>query len=86
MFCRPRLRVAEDILEHVKQGVPAGQNTDSARLGHDVPEIAVVNAPYCVTSIEELNRDDLTGLSRLGEALFLDQLIGKMGIPVLPEL
>ena len=54
VFHSAQLGVEEDILEQVRQGVPVGQNTDSARLGNYVPGIAVMNAPYFVTSIEEV--------------------------------
>ena len=40
-----QLGVEEDILEQLRQGVPIGWNTDSARLGNYVPGIAVLNAP-----------------------------------------
>ncbi|SHF29159.1 tripartite ATP-independent transporter solute receptor, DctP family [Desulfacinum infernum DSM 9756] len=54
VFHSSQLGVEEDILEQVRQGVPVGQNTDSARLGNYVPGIAVMNAPYFVSSIEEV--------------------------------
>ena len=54
VFHSAQLGVEEDILEQVRQGVPVGQNTDSARLGNYVPGIAVMNAPYFVNSIEEV--------------------------------
>lgn len=49
-----QLGVEEDIIEQLKQGAPVGQNTDSARLGMYVPDIAVMNAPYFVDSIDEV--------------------------------
>ena len=33
MFHSAQLGVEEDILEQMRQGVPVGQNTDSARMG-----------------------------------------------------
>lgn len=54
VFHSAQLGVEEDILEQIRQGVPVGQNTDSARLGNYVPGIAVMNAPYFVTSIEDV--------------------------------
>ncbi len=54
VFHSAQLGVEEDILEQVRQGVPVGQNTDSARMGNYVPGIAVMNAPYFVSSIEEV--------------------------------
>jgi len=56
VFHSSQLGVEEDILEQVRQGVPVGQNTDSARMGNYVPDIAVMNAPYFVTSIEEVKK------------------------------
>ncbi|MEW6424744.1 MAG: C4-dicarboxylate TRAP transporter substrate-binding protein [Bacillota bacterium] len=49
-----QLGVEEDIIEQIRQGANVGQNTDSARLGNYVPEIAVMNAPYFVDSLEEV--------------------------------
>jgi len=54
VFHSAQLGVEEDILEQVRQGVPVGQNTDSARMGNYVPGIAVMNAPYFVSTIEEV--------------------------------
>ncbi len=51
-----QLGVEEDIIEQIKQGANVGQNTDSARLGMYVPAIAVMNAPYFVGSIDEVNK------------------------------
>lgn len=51
-----QLGVEEDILEQLRQGVPVGWNTDSARLGNYVPGIAVLNAPYFVDSIEDVKK------------------------------
>lgn len=49
-----QLGVEEDIIEQIRQGANVGQNTDSARLGNYVPEIAVMNAPYFVESLDEV--------------------------------
>lgn len=51
-----QLGVEEDVLEQIRQGVPIGWNTDSARLGNYVPGIAVLNAPYFVDSIEDVRK------------------------------
>ncbi len=51
-----QLGVEEDILEQLRQGVPVGWNTDSARLGNYVSGIAVLNAPYFVNSIEDVKK------------------------------
>ncbi|MDI3525113.1 MAG: hypothetical protein PWP60_1430 [Candidatus Atribacteria bacterium] len=43
-----QLGVEEDILEQIRAGANIGQNTDSARMGMYVPEIAVMNAAYFI--------------------------------------
>lgn len=43
-----QLGVEEDILEQIRAGANIGQNTDSARMGMYVPDIAVMNAPYFI--------------------------------------
>src|SRR5690554_5098909 len=53
VFPSAQLGVEEDIIEQIRQGANIGQNTDAARLGTYVPQIAVVNAPYFVDSNEE---------------------------------
>lgn len=54
VFHSSQLGVEEDILEQIRQGVPVGQNTDSARLANYVPAIGVMNGPYFVESIEDV--------------------------------
>ncbi|HYH04802.1 MAG TPA: C4-dicarboxylate TRAP transporter substrate-binding protein [Bacillota bacterium] len=54
IFPSAQLGVEEDIIEQLKQGANVGQNTDSARLGMYVPQIAVLNAPYFVETINEV--------------------------------
>jgi len=49
-----QLGVEEDIIEQIRQGANIGQNTDSARLGNYVPNIAVMNGPYFVDSLDEV--------------------------------
>jgi tripartite ATP-independent transporter DctP family solute receptor len=56
VFHSAQLGVEEDIIEQIKQGANVGQNTDSARLGMYVPAIAVMNAPYFVDTIDEVNK------------------------------
>ena len=46
VFHSAQLGVEEDIIEQIRQGANVGQNTDAARLGNYVPEIAVLNGPY----------------------------------------
>ena len=43
VFHSAQLGVEEDIIEQIRQGANVGQNTDAARLGNYVPEIAMVN-------------------------------------------
>ena len=56
VFHSGQLGVEEDIIEQIRAGANVGQNTDSARLGNYVPEIAVMNAPYFVESVEEVQQ------------------------------
>jgi len=56
VFPSAQLGVEEDIIEQLKQGSNVGQNTDSARLGMYVPDIAVMNAPYFADTIEEVSK------------------------------
>lgn len=53
VFHSSQLGVEEDIIEQVRMGANFGLNTDAARLGNYVPEIAVLNGPYLVDSFEE---------------------------------
>ncbi len=54
VFHSSQLGVEEDIIEQIRQGANVGQNTDSARLGNYVSEIAVMNGPYFADSLEEV--------------------------------
>jgi tripartite ATP-independent transporter DctP family solute receptor len=56
IFPSAQLGVEEDILEQIRQGANVGQNTDAARLGQYVPDIAVMNAPYFVNSLDEVEK------------------------------
>ncbi len=79
VFHSAQLGVEEDILEQIRQGVPVGQNTDSARMGNYIPEIAVMNAPYFVDSIE-----DVVKLSQLPLVKkWIDRLAKEYGFQVL---
>lgn len=51
-----QLGVEEDILEQIRQGANIGQNTDAARLGMYVPDMAVMNAPYFVETLDEVQK------------------------------
>ena len=54
VFPGSQLGVEEDLLEQAKQGVNVGHNTDSARLGMYVKEMAVMNGPYFVENLDEV--------------------------------
>jgi tripartite ATP-independent transporter DctP family solute receptor len=56
VFPSAQLGVEEDILEQIRQGANVGQNTDAARLGNYVPGIAVMNGPYFVETVEEVEK------------------------------
>lgn len=56
VFPGSQLGVEEDLLEQAKQGVNVGHNTDSARLGMYVKELAVMNGPYFVETLEEVEK------------------------------
>ncbi len=46
VFHSAQLGIEEDIIEQLRRGVPVGQNTDAARMGNYVRDIAVLNGPY----------------------------------------
>jgi tripartite ATP-independent transporter DctP family solute receptor len=56
VFPSAQLGVEEDILEQIRQGANVGQNTDAARLGMYVPDMAAMNAPYFVESLAEVQK------------------------------
>lgn len=56
VFPAAQMGVEEDLLEQAKEGVNIGHNTDSARLGMYVEEIAVMNGPYFVDNLEEVQK------------------------------
>lgn len=69
----------EDIIEQLRMGANIGQNTDSARLGMYVPNIAVLNAPYFVNDIDEVIKlKDLPTVKQ-----WIKELELKFGIKVL---
>ncbi|KAA0678529.1 C4-dicarboxylate ABC transporter [Azospirillum brasilense] len=53
VFHSAQLGNEEDIIEQIRQGANIGQNTDAARLGNYVREIAVLNGPYFVDTLDE---------------------------------
>ena len=54
VFHSAQLGREEDIIEQIRQGANIGQNTDSARIGNYVPDIAVMNGPYFVETLEDV--------------------------------
>ena len=74
-----QLGVEEDAIEQMRQGANVGWNSDAARLGNYVNEIAVMNAPYFVDNLDEvqklLSSKVIAGLEK--------QLEEKAGIKVL---
>ncbi|TCL62736.1 tripartite ATP-independent transporter DctP family solute receptor [Hydrogenispora ethanolica] len=79
VFHSAQLGVEEDIIEQLKMGANVGQNTDSARLGMYVPEIAVMNAPYFVDSIEAVMKlNNLPSIKKWEK-----ELADKHGIKIL---
>lgn len=56
VFHSAQLEVEEDIIEQIRMGANVGQNTDSARMGNYVPGIAVMNGPYFVDSLDEVQK------------------------------
>jgi tripartite ATP-independent transporter DctP family solute receptor len=54
VFHSAQLGVEEDIIEQIRQGANVGQNTDSARMGNYVPEIAIMNGPYFVDNYNDV--------------------------------
>jgi tripartite ATP-independent transporter DctP family solute receptor len=56
VFHSAQLGVEEDIIEQIQGGASIGQNTDAARLGQYVDEIAVMNGPYFANNLEEVEK------------------------------
>ncbi len=79
VFHSAQLGVEEDIIEQMRQGANVAQNSDSARLGNYVPEIAMVNGPYFVETLEE------AGKLRKSPTInkYLDRLANEFGIKVI---
>ncbi|WP_125778157.1 C4-dicarboxylate TRAP transporter substrate-binding protein [Antribacter gilvus] len=78
VFPSAQLGVEEDIIEQIQGGANIGQNTDAARLGQYVEDIAVMNGPYFA--------DDLAEVEQLKESEtlqgYLDEL-EEQGLKVL---
>ncbi|WP_136068118.1 C4-dicarboxylate TRAP transporter substrate-binding protein [Modicisalibacter radicis] len=56
VFHSAQLGVEEDIIEQIRQGANIGQNTDAARLGNYVPGISVINGPYFIESMADVDK------------------------------
>ena len=56
VFPSAQLGVEEDILEQIRQGANVGQNTDAARLGTYVKDMQVMNGPYFVETLDEVQK------------------------------
>jgi tripartite ATP-independent transporter DctP family solute receptor len=78
VFHSAQLGVEEDIIEQIRQGANVGQNTDSARLGNYVPGIAVMNGPYFVETLDDVQK--LRGAPTV--KAWQDELAVKYGLKV----
>lgn len=79
LFPSSQLGVEEDVLEQIKAGANIGWNTDAARLAMYVSGMAVMNAPYFVESLDEVQK-----LSELPTVKgWEDQLAKQYGIKIL---
>ncbi len=56
VYANSQLGAEEDVIEQMRTGANIGHNTDSARLGNYVPQIAVFNGPYMLESMDEVKR------------------------------
>lgn len=56
VYANSQLGAEEDVIEQMKSGANIGHNTDSARLGNYVPQIAVFNGPYMLENMDEVKR------------------------------
>lgn len=51
-----QLGVEEDIIEQMRMGAPVGQSSDPARMGNYIKEFAIMNLPYFVDTLEEIEK------------------------------
>lgn len=79
VFHSAQLGKEEDIIEQLRQGANLGQNSDAARMGNYVPGIAVINGPYFVETLEDVERLRNAPTVRR----WLDELATKHGLQVL---
>jgi tripartite ATP-independent transporter DctP family solute receptor len=78
VFHSAQLGKEEDIIEQLRQGANLGQNSDAARMGNYVPGIAVINGPYFVETLEDVERLRNAPTVRR----WLDELATKHGLQV----
>ncbi len=79
VFHSAQLGVEEDIIEQMRMGAPVGQTSDPARMGNYVKEFAMMNLPYFVDSLDEIEK-----LSQLDSVKkWQQQLEDEYGIHVL---
>ena len=79
VFHSAQLGVEEDIIEQIRMGANVGQNTDSARMGNYIPGIAVMNGPYFVDGLDDVQK--LTQAPTIQK--WLKELEDSYGIKVL---
>ncbi|MCX8003392.1 MAG: C4-dicarboxylate TRAP transporter substrate-binding protein [Burkholderiaceae bacterium] len=79
VFHSAQLGKEEDILEQLRQGANLGQNSDAARMGNYVPGLAVINGPYFVESLEDVEKLRNAPTVRR----WLEELASKHGLQVL---
>jgi TRAP-type C4-dicarboxylate transport system substrate-binding protein len=79
VFHSAQLGVEEDIIEQIRAGANIGQNTDSARMGNYIPAIGIINGPYFVENLAEVEK-----LKKAPTVKgWLDELAKKHGLKVL---
>jgi TRAP-type C4-dicarboxylate transport system substrate-binding protein len=74
-----QLGVEEDVLEQMRMGSNVGWQTDAARLGNYVNELSVLNAPYFIGNLEEVEK--LQESEVVGE--WIDKLAEQEGIEII---
>lgn len=56
VFHSAQLGAEEDVIEQMRMGAPLGQASDPARMGNYVREFSVMNLPYFVDTLEEIEK------------------------------
>lgn len=54
VYANAQLGAEEDVIEQMRMGTNIGHNSDFARLGNYVPELAVFNGPYMLESMDDV--------------------------------